>query len=257
MEGMELARTRAIVPRLVVLAQTGSTNADLLRAVGEDPDRWPHLSAIVTADQRGGRGRRGRTWVAPPGAALAVSLVVSLPLPVAMRGWISLLAGAAMTRSIGMQLDEVALKWPNDVLVGGRKICGILAEIPSAQPNTVVVGAGINTAMTVEQLPVETATSFAVHGVTADEDAVLAEFVRQFGDDLSLLAETGDAQRAGLRARVIGQCATVGSRVVVSLPGGESIHGTATDIDSDGRLLVASDAGGEHAVSAGDVVHVR
>src|SRR5690349_2717393 len=122
----------AVSPRLQVVETTGSTNADVVAAVVEDPERWPHLAVLLTNDQRAGRGRLDRSWTTPAGTALAVSVVVRVPgLPVEARGWIPLIAGAAMTRALAEQLygtgHAARLKWPNDVLLDGGKICGILA----------------------------------------------------------------------------------------------------------------------------------
>jgi BirA family transcriptional regulator, biotin operon repressor / biotin---[acetyl-CoA-carboxylase] ligase len=250
-------RAAAVSPRIVVVASTGSTNADLVRAVAEDPGAWPHLSVLLTTDQRAGRGRLDRSWVAPPGAALAISVVVRTPLPTASRGWIPLVAGAAMTRAVAARLEgrghTVGLKWPNDVLVDGRKICGILAE---AGPDAVVVGAGVNTRMTEDELPVPTATSFAALGIEPDDDALLAGYLAALDEQLRALSAARDASAAGIRAEVESLCLTLGREVAVSLPDGSTLAGRAQRIDADGRLVVASGTS-ETAVSAGDVVHVR
>src|SRR5690606_35602634 len=116
-------RAAAGSPRLQVRERTGSTNADLVAAAAADPAGWPHLSVLLTTDQTAGRGRLDRTWTTAPGTALAVSTLVRVPhLPFASRGWIPLIAGAAMTRAVAAQLPDhtVRLKWPNDVLVDGR-----------------------------------------------------------------------------------------------------------------------------------------
>lgn len=248
-------RSAALAPRLEVLDATGSTNADL-RAHAPDTAGWPHLSVLLTRDQTAGRGRLDRRWTAPAGSALAVSVLLrDLPSEPAARGWIPLAAGVAMTEAVAVQLPDaaVALKWPNDVLVDGSKICGILAE---AGPHAVIVGAGVNTAMTSAQLPVPTATSFAVQGVDVDEDELLHGYLAALHDHLAGLAATGDAVASGLHAAVSARCATIGQAVRVSLPGGSLLEGAAVGIDGEGRLLVAAE-GAEHAVSAGDVVHVR
>lgn len=247
-------RSAALAARLEVLDATGSTNADL-RGHAVDVDSWPHLSVLVTRDQTAGRGRLDRRWVAPKGSALAVSVLLrDLPAPDA-RGWIPLAAGVAMTDAVAAQLPhvEVALKWPNDVLVDGRKICGILAE---AGPHAVIVGAGVNTAMTSDQLPVPTATSFAVQGVAVDEDELVRTYLAALDGLVAGLAAAGDAVASGLQAEVATRCDTVGRAVRVSLPGGTVREGDAVGIDAEGRLLVETE-GTAHAVSAGDVVHVR
>lgn len=252
---MEFSRTRSIAARIEILAETGSTNADL-RALAADAVAWPHLSVLVTANQTAGRGRLDRTWSAPAGTSLAVSVLLRrLPDDLGTRGWIPLAAGAAMSDAVANQLPghEVSLKWPNDVLVDGRKICGILAE---ATTDAVVVGTGVNTEMTASELPVPTATSFAALGVTVDADRLLADYLGALDALLTDLRSTGDAVTGGLHRAVSRRCATLGMDVRVLLPGDRMLEGTATAIDRDGRLVVRA-GGAEHAVSAGDVVHVR
>ncbi|WP_082477780.1 biotin--[acetyl-CoA-carboxylase] ligase [Microbacterium sp. Leaf320] len=252
---MELPLTRSVASRLDVLSEAGSTNA-VLRERSVDAQTWPHLSVLLTDNQTAGRGRLDRTWRAPAGASLAVSVLLRrLPSAVDARGWIPLAAGVAMADSIAEQLPEheVAVKWPNDVLVDGRKICGILAE---ATNDAVIVGTGVNTAMTASDLPVPTATSFALAGVEVDADRLLSTYLRELDALVAALAAEEDAVSSGLHAAASDRCATIGLEVRVSLPGGRVLVGTATALDPDGRLLVRHD-GIETAVSAGDVVHVR
>ncbi|WP_235559887.1 biotin--[acetyl-CoA-carboxylase] ligase [Microbacterium sp. Leaf159] len=252
---MELPLSRAVASRLDVLSEAGSTNA-VLRERSADGQAWPHLSVLLTDNQTAGRGRLDRTWTAPAGASLAVSVLLRrLPSAIDARGWIPLAAGVAMADAIAEQLPEheVAVKWPNDVLVGGRKICGILAE---ATRDAVIVGTGVNTAMTASDLPVPTATSFAVLGAEVDADRLLSVYLRDLDTLVAALAAAGDAVSSGLHAAAVDRCATIGLEVRVSLPGDRVLVGTAAALDADGRLLVRHD-GVETAVSAGDVVHVR
>lgn len=252
----------AVSPRLQIVESTGSTNADLVRAAAAAPEQWPHLSVVLTSDQRAGRGRLGRSWTTPPGTALAVSVLVRVPdLPMAARAWIPLIAGAAMTRAVIEQLrgtgHTAGLKWPNDVLMDGGKLCGILAEVVPGDTASVVIGAGVNTRMSRADLPVDTATSFAATGLEADEDRLLADYLTALHEQLTALTLAGgDAGAAGIRGEVEALCTTLGSDVAVSLPDGTRLLGRAQRIDSGGRLVVvAGDV--ETAVSAGDVVHVR
>lgn len=253
-DGFPLAA--AVTPRLQYVPRTGSTNADLV-AASADAASWPHLSVLLTTDQTAGRGRLDRTWTTPPGSALAVSVVLRVPgIPPASRGWIPLAAGAAMTRAVATVLrgsaHSVGLKWPNDVLVDGLKICGILAE-GTADPDAIVVGAGVNTRMAATDLPVTTATSFAALGRECDDDALLAAYLTALDEHLVALAGAGgDAARAGVHGEVEALCLTLGREVAVSLPDGSALSGLAERIDAEGRLVVAG-----RAVSAGDVVHVR
>ncbi|MET0297853.1 MAG: biotin--[acetyl-CoA-carboxylase] ligase [Microbacterium sp.] len=253
----------AVSPRVQVVETTDSTNADVVRHATEAPEDWPHLSLLLTTDQRAGRGRLDRTWTAPAGTALAVSTVVDVTrLPYASRGWIPLIAGAAMTRAIAAQLagspHTAELKWPNDVLVDGAKICGILAEVVPDAPDTVVIGTGVNTRMPRVDLPVDTATSFEAMGLECDDDRLLADYLRALDEQLNALAESlGNAAAAGIVGEVEALCATLGKDVVVLLPDESRLEGHAQRIDDDGRLVVVDAFGVEAAVSAGDVVHVR
>jgi len=251
-------RAAAVSPRLHVIETVDSTNAKLLRDAAADPAGHPHLSVVLTRDQRAGRGRLDRSWTTPPGTALAISVLLRVEaVPVADRGWIPLIAGEAMTRAVGAQLDDVdvALKWPNDVLVGRNKISGILAEVLPEDPHVVVVGAGVNTAMTAVDLPVPTATSFAALDRTADEDRLLADYLTALRDGIAELAVAG-GDTGALHARVQAACATIGADVDVTLPDGVTLSGRAVRLDPTGRLVVEAQ-GVETVVSAGDVVHVR
>lgn len=252
---LALPRVRAVASHVDVMAEVGSTNA-ALRDLMADADAWPHLSVLLTDNQTAGRGRLDRRWTAPPGASLAVSVLLRrLPEAAEARGWIPLAAGHAMADAVADQVTDraVAVKWPNDVLVDGFKICGILAE---AAADAVIVGTGINTTMTTGQLPVPTATSFSVLGIEADIDRLLALYLQNLDRSLAALAAAGNADVSGLRAAVSARCSTLGQDVVVSLPGGRALEGTAVALDVAGRLVVNAD-GVQHPVSAGDVVHVR
>lgn len=250
-------RAAEVSPRLHVALHTDSTNAHLRRDVESDPGGHPHLSVVLTTDQRAGRGRLDRTWTAPAGTALAISVLLRVgAVPVAARGWIPLIAGAAMTDAVAAQLSksEVALKWPNDVLLEGRKISGILAEVLPGPDGDVIVGAGVNTTMAEVDLPVATAVSFAAIGATADDDRLIADFLTGLRDGIAELAVSGATPE--LRERIEKACSTIGHEVAVSLPDGDTLTGIAQRLDEHGRLVVgAGDAG--VAVSAGDVVHVR
>jgi BirA family biotin operon repressor/biotin-[acetyl-CoA-carboxylase] ligase len=167
-----------------------------------------------------------------------------------------------MTRAVAAQLTgtvhSATLKWPNDVLIDGLKVCGILAEVVPGHPDVVVIGSGVNTRMPRPDLPVDTATSFAAEGLTCDEDRLLADYLAALDEQLAALAASGgDAAAAGVLGEIEALCSTLGSDVAVSLPDGQTLWGRAQRIDAEGRLVVLQDAEFESHVSAGDVVHVR
>ena len=256
---MQLPRTRALVPDLELVAETGSTNADLIARASAGP--VPDRTVLVTTSQTAGRGRLGRTWIAPPGATLAISVLLNPDAAAFERiGWMPLLTGLAMQRAVRVLVPtrEVSLKWPNDVLIGSRKVSGILGEIvPSGSgPRAVVLGAGLNLRLTEDELPVPTATSLTIEGADPGDlvDRALAGYLGELFGMLDGFASAG-YDPAALLERVSAVCSTIGREVTVTRPAGD-LHGTATGLDSDGRLVVRTEHG-EVPVSAGDVTHVR
>ena len=250
---MEYPLSRSVVPELRVLASSPSTNSDLLE-LAADP-AVPSFTALLTLDQTAGRGRLDRSWVAPAGTALALSVLVRGALAHPLGSWLPLLAGLALAEALdAVAPGRVQVKWPNDLLLDGRKVCGILVEIASATGDA-VVGSGINLRQTAEQLPVATATSLALAGVPIsdeDLDTVVAGYLRRLRNELE-----APGPLARLRERIVGRCATIGLRVRVALADGSDLVGTATGIDASGRLEVRADAGDVVAVAVGDVTHVR
>lgn len=255
---MHLAASERLVPLLLVRASSPSTNAELAALAGSEPP--PPFTVLVTDDQTAGRGRLGRTWVAPAGSALAISVLLAPRIPPERFGWLPVAAAVAMTRALTPVLpaqSAVSFKWPNDVLVGGRKVCGVLAELlPGAA--AAVVGAGVNLAMTADQLPVDSATSVAVEGGDPDPDTVLSGYLAALRDLVeSYEAADGDAERSGLADAARAACATLGREVRVELPGGELLEGRAVAMDADARLIVRAAGGSDRTVAAGDVTHAR
>ena len=265
---MELRRAEKEAAHLIVLPEVGSTN-DALRALAV-AERLPEYTVVVTANQTAGRGRLGRVWVAPPGATLAISVLVrptlpgGEPLSTAHFGWFPLIAGEAMRRAVHSLVPErrVGLKWPNDVQIDGAKVSGILTELlPDAA--SLIVGVGVNLDLAEADLPVPTATSLAIAGVAlrgeALADGLLASFLAEFRELCSqFVALGGDAEASGVLDAVSDSCTTLGQEVRVLLPDGSELRGVATSIDSSGRLVVRSSSDGRvSAVAAGDVTHLR
>jgi len=243
-----------------VVGRTGSTNADLL----ERALRGEQEGVVLAAEeQSAGRGRRGRSWVAPPRSALTFSLLVRpAAVPLARRGWLPLLTGVAVASAVTAATGlETSLKWPNDVLAGKAKLAGILAE---AAGDAIVVGVGLNVSAGPAELPPPgpgalPATSLRVAGApAADREplllAILAGFERRYQ---AWQQAAGDPERSGLRAEYTGLSGTIGRRVRAELPGGQLLSGLAVGVDPDGRLLVRSSPGAEVPVAAGDIVHLR
>jgi BirA family biotin operon repressor/biotin-[acetyl-CoA-carboxylase] ligase len=232
------------------VAEIASTNRELLaRAASGAPE-----GLVLVADhQTAGRGRLDRTWEAPPRASLLVSVLLRPSLPVEDRHLLTVAAGLAAVEAVAAAAGVAAsLKWPNDVLVGDRKLAGILAE---AAGDAVVVGMGLNVDW--PELPAHlasTATSLQLEtGGPVGRDAVLGPWVDGFGRRYEQLGTA--AGRSAMVAEHRACCSTLGRAVRVTLAG-EELLGTATDIDPTGALVVTT-AGGPRWVVAGDVVHLR
>ncbi len=209
------------------LRETTSTN-ELARALAGAGA--PHGTLVTTSFQSAGRGRQGRTWTAPPGRALLLSLVVRAPDPL-----LPLRAGLAVADLAG---PAALVKWPNDVLLEGRKVAGVLVEA-RPQEGWAVVGIGVNAAFAPDELPPE--LNAGTLGRGKDElEATLAELLDHLG---RRLAEPAAETLAALRTRD-----ALLDRAL-SWPGGQ---GVGAGIDEDGRLRV-SGPGGEQVLDAGEV----
>jgi BirA family biotin operon repressor/biotin-[acetyl-CoA-carboxylase] ligase len=250
----ELVRPGGLWRDVQVVVETGSTNTDLMQAARDGAPEGIVLAAEV---QTAGRGRLDRAWVSPPRAGLHVSVLLRpAGVPPACRGWLPLLTGVAVATALrdGAGLDAV-LKWPNDVLLGGAKVAGILAE---QSGDAIVVGFGINVSHQRDELPVPTATSVALAGGPAGRGPLLAAVLGELAGwyERWRAAPGGSADACGLRPAYLRLSATVGQQVSVHLPGGQLLAGRASGVDEAGRLLVDG-PDGPTAVSAGDVVHLR
>jgi BirA family biotin operon repressor/biotin-[acetyl-CoA-carboxylase] ligase len=248
-----------------VVDQTGSTNADLLAAARSGAAAG---TVLVAEEQTAGRGRLDRSWQSEPGASLTFSVLLRpAGVPTGSLGWLPLLTGVAMVSALRAQTGlEISLKWPNDVLAGapgaagaggGGKLAGILAEQAG---DAVVVGIGLNVSTTESELPAGRATSLSLAGAAdPDRQAILVALLTELEHwylRWSGGPRPGDAEASGLRASYLRHCATIGRDVRAEMPGGMMLTGRATDVDGVGRLLVTA-GDGVHAISAGDIVHVR
>lgn len=249
----ELAEPGSMWREITLVAETTSTNADVTALAVQGA---PAGTVLVAEHQSAGRGRLDRSWVAPPRAALAVSMLLRPTADATRWSWLPLLTGMALASTLVATGVSAGLKWPNDVMVGDRKIAGILTELVSTPDGPAcVVGWGLNTRMTADQLPVPTATSLWLEGArTASTVVLLATMLRRFERVYAEWVSTDHDE--DLREGYLHLCTTVGRTVTASLTDGEMLSGVATGVDDAGRLLVRT-AGGTRAVAAGDVVHAR
>lgn len=218
------------------VAETGSTNADLLAAAAAGA---PHGSVLVTDHQTAGKGRLGRVWDAPPGSNLLVSILFRTgfhpdrPHEVTQR--VAVAAALAAEATVGV---TPVLKWPNDLLLGDRKLAGILSQAGAREGRVdhVVVGMGLNIGWAPEG-------AARLEGV--DRDTFLA----------ALLSELADGLPTPILPTYRERLATLGQRVRVELPQG-ALLGVAVDVTDRGELVVDGPEG-PVTVSVGDVVHLR
>ncbi|MFI7638608.1 biotin--[acetyl-CoA-carboxylase] ligase [Nonomuraea sp. NPDC049400] len=248
-----LVRPGSLWTGVTVVESIGSTNADLAKAAAGGAGEG---AVLVAEAQLAGRGRLGRSWSAPPRSGLTFSILLRPALPVAAQGWLPLLYGVAAASAVRRLAEvDVRLKWPNDLLIGERKLAGILAE---RADDAVVIGMGMNVSLKPEELPVETATSLIIEKAACiDRDPLLRAVLREIESHYrDWTAAEGDAEASGLRSAYLAVSATVGRRVRVELPNEQALIGLATGIDRFGHLQVESEDE-RYTLSAGDVVHVR
>lgn len=231
----------AWAPAARYLAECDSTNRAAMQWA---KDGAPHGSVLLTDYQSAGRGRLNRSWVAPAGSSLLFSMVLRPRFGAERWALVGLAAGVAVCRRLREEGIGASLKWPNDVVVDGKKVAGILVE---SEHEALVLGIGINVNMGEFPLPLQgIATSMSLAaGRRFDRLRVLGAIFEEF-------ASLYDSLPYGLIDSYRPLCATLGARVKVECSG-ESVEDVAEDVDAAGALVLA----GGRVVSAGEVVHLR
>ena len=227
--------------RVKILDEIGSTQTELAASK-------PHDGDLLTAEyQSAGRGRLDRTFVTERSSALTFSFYIEPKRERNEWGFLSLLAGSAVARTINEMTnsDRYTTKWPNDILVGDKKIAGLLSE---AHSNGVIIGIGINVTTQRENLPVPTASSIAMESQQRiDRSLLLITFLRTFEADLADW-NAGDYPLDRYRA----SSSTLGKQVSALAPDGSVQTGKAVDISPIGALLLDSGA----SITVGDITHL-
>jgi BirA family biotin operon repressor/biotin-[acetyl-CoA-carboxylase] ligase len=213
--------------------RTDSTNARLRDLAGTGA---PHGTLVTADEQTAGRGRQGRIWTAPPNRALLLSLLIRQPHRI-----LPLAAGVAVAETVeAFKQSEAQIKWPNDVLIDGRKVAGILVE-GRPQEGWAILGIGLDVAVQLADFPPELQLTAGTLGLLPDQrEAVLAQLLAHLAAGVSANEQTmleAVRQRDALRGRP------------VSWTGG---RGTAAGIDPQGRLIVETDSG-RTALESGEV----
>jgi BirA family biotin operon repressor/biotin-[acetyl-CoA-carboxylase] ligase len=230
--------------RVSVFQSLASTQSELI-----GKENLQHGDVFVTEFQSAGRGRLDRTFEATESSALLFSLYLE-PKPDKLE-WsaIPLLTGLSLVNALKSLDGKVAtsLKWPNDLLIGDKKVAGILVE---ARDSGVVVGIGLNVDMNKSELPVPAATSLAIENFAElNRNVILPEILKNFALTIELW-ESGSSIAMEQYRQV---SSTLGKEVEVHLPSGEILNSRAMGINERGELQLASGA----RVNVGDVIHLR
>ncbi len=243
---------------LHLLDETPSTNTAALRMAEAGA---PHRTAVLADSQTEGRGREGREWRTPRGSAIALSVIVRPDSGPEWWPWIGLVAALAIREAIQHECALAArVKWPNDVLIRGRKVAGVLTEtrwhpLHRAQ-RAVIVGIGVNANNRAAALPESFAASATsildASGSVVDRSRLAAAILNRLADGIDALPRSADA----LRSRWAVASATAGNQVTVSTPTG-LLEGADEGLDPLGRLMVRTRDGRLAAVHTGDVLLLR
>ena len=232
--------------------ETGSTNTDLARAATEGAPTW---SAAVTESQTAGKGRKNRVWVTPPYSQVTLSVLFRPHgSALARLGTMPLVTGLALIDALREHSINAQLKWPNDVLLNGKKLCGILGEAVSlGEEPALVMGLGLNVSLTQEELPVPHATSLELEGYEVDRTELVGDILlalhHRLGQWAAGVLSPMDAYRQ--------VCSSIGQQVRVHLSETQVLEGECVGVGDDGRIHVRDTAGELHQLSAGDVEHLR
>lgn len=244
-------RTRIVGRDILILARVDSTNT---RAMEMAAGGAPEGTVVIAETQTGGRGRLGRKWLSPEGN-LYLSVVLRPDIALSRAPLLTLMGAVAAATAIRTACGlEAGIKWPNDILLRGKKAAGLLTEMSAEQDRVrhVVLGIGMDVNMDVNALPPEvrelTTTVARESGTAVDRTALLRQVLRKLDEWYRLFLDREDEVLGAWRALNV----TTGNRVAVT-GAREMIEGLARDIDNEGRLVIEQDDGTVRSVSAGDV----
>lgn len=233
-------------PRILTVGSTGSTNADMatLAAGGEPEGLW-----LLAERQEAGRGRHGRPWVSEPGNLYA-STLVRIRDTDPRAATLAMVAAVAVEQVLSPRLGgtPAMIKWPNDLLVAGAKIAGILLE---RHGEAVVVGIGVNLAHHPDDLGRPATSVAALTGTAPDPEGFLVELVESFA------YWTGRWRSGGrlnpVRSRWLERAHPIGAALRAHVGGGVALEGLFDGVDQDGALRLRLADGTARVIHAGDV----
>lgn len=244
-------QTKTLGQEVVFLEEVSSTNERLAKLAREGKKEG---LLVVAQQQTAGRGRRGKSWTSPKGTGIWMSLLLRPNLPPVKAPMLTLLAGLAVCKSIGRVTGlPAAIKWPNDVLIHGKKVCGILTEMDGEmeQIHHIVLGIGIN--VNTESFPEELkeiATSlFLEKGELVSRKQLLQEILKEWEGIYTQYEAQGDF--SAFQQEYLSLCQTIGGEITVL--GKEPFDGIGVDITQQGELVVEKTDGTRVVVYSGEV----
>jgi BirA family biotin operon repressor/biotin-[acetyl-CoA-carboxylase] ligase len=249
-------RTKTIGREIIFRNSVSSTNTIAI----ESADKLPEGTVIFAGSQTSGRGRRGRTWLSPPGKNLYMSIILRPDILLRDAPILTLMASVACAFALQRATSlPVSIKWPNDLMISGRKVGGLLSETKPAADRIAyaVIGIGINVNMDIQELPEEIRrVSTSIHHESGEKRSVTEialEILAETDNWYETLLKTGPAP---IIAAWIKLSSTIGMEVKVTMEDSE-IRGTAEGIDDAGLLMLRLPDGSVKKISAGDVIHLR
>jgi BirA family biotin operon repressor/biotin-[acetyl-CoA-carboxylase] ligase len=248
-------RTKAIGKVIHFSQEVTSTNT---LAMGLAADGVPEGTVVIAETQTSGKGRLGRKWISPKGN-LYLSVILRPNIPMHKAPLITLTGAVAVASAIRTTCGlEAGIKWPNDILISGKKVCGLLTEMSAEQDRIrhIVLGIGVDVNMEMGELPLDvrsSSTTLAAEvGAKINRTALLQQILRDLERWYQkFLGNEGDVLNEWKKLNM-----TVGNRITVS-GAGEALDGLAQGVDSDGRLIVRLDNGTIRTLAAGDVTIVK
>jgi len=221
-------------------------------------DSIPHGCVITAKEQVSGRGRQGKQWASPAGG-LWLSVILKRPVPLARAAELTLMASVAVLRAVRQVTGvSLAIKWPNDLLFQGKKVCGILAELRAGgeSVNHAILGIGLNANVPVDSLPKEVrniATSLSIASGQECSTLQLTRHILGEFEAMYLSLVQGEAGFKGVVEEWRRNCVTLGQEIRVQTPAG-LVTGLARRVDDQGVLYIQPDSSREIAIHSGEVL---
>ena len=237
------------IKKVIHLDTVGSTNDECRNLAFNGAEEG---TLVIADEQTGGRGRMGRVWSSPKGEGIWMSLILRQNINPYHVSSVTLLAGLAVCRALRSFVIDAVIKWPNDVWINGKKVCGILTEMSASQDGIdfVIVGIGVNvnTSIFPQELENIACSLYTETNKKYERNTVIAEIWHQFGLYYDGFAERGFS---AIKNEYEKYCTNIGKRVNVLCDDG--YEALAMGIDDSGSLVVLKDNGEKTAVFSGEV----